>query len=539
MNIIQALNDPKVFGRYFKADSWNVWRVFLAALFGLPLGHDQLQLFQQFTGRSVAPASPLREAWLVVGRRGGKSFVLATIAVFLACFKDWRPFLGPGEVGTIMIIAKDRAQARSIKRFISGMLRETPMLSRVLEEETAESIRLRNRIVIEIHTASYRSTRGYTIVAALLDEIAIWETDETSAEPDVEVINAIKPGMLTVPGSMLLCASSPHARRGALWEAYRKHFGQDNDPVLVWQAATRAMHPTVPQSDIDAHMAEDPARAQAEYYAQFRTDVETFVSREVVDAAVAVGRHELSRVEGVRYTGFTDPSGGSSDSMSLAICHVEGDAAGNRRMPLDLVREVKPPFSPDAVVAEFAALLKAYGIHTVCGDRYGGMWPRERFAVHGVAYQPATKSASELYLELLPILNSGRVELLDHPRLIAQLCQLERSPARSGRDNISHPPGGHDDIVNAVAGAVVMAQAAAIQEPTSFPIPIFSGTPRGIPGQNYGVGASERAVPAPAPAAPAAAYDYNKNQDWKNYVLPDGNISTTPFGGGRKWWGPV
>ena len=102
------------------------------------------------------------------------------------------------------------------------------------------SIRLRNRINIEIHTASYRSTRGYTIVAALLDEIAIWETDETSAEPDVEVINAIKPVMLTVPGSMLLCASSPHARRGALWEAYRKHFGQDGDPRtrtagLLWK----------------------------------------------------------------------------------------------------------------------------------------------------------------------------------------------------------------------------------------------------------------------------------------------------------------
>jgi hypothetical protein len=83
-----------------------------------------------------------------------------------------------------MIIAKDRAQARSIKNFISGLLHEVPMLARMIKEETAESIRLRNRIVVEIHTASYRSTRGYTIVAALLDEVAIWETDEHSAEPD-------------------------------------------------------------------------------------------------------------------------------------------------------------------------------------------------------------------------------------------------------------------------------------------------------------------------------------------------------------------
>ena len=323
MNIIRALDDPKVFGRYFGGESWIAWRVFLAALFGLPLTLEQLALYRQFTGRSTAPKSPLQEAWLVVGRRGGKSFVLATIATFLACFKDWRPYLGPGEVGTIMIIAKDRAQARSIKRFISGMLREVPMLSRVLEEETAESIRLRNRVVIEIHTASYRSTRGYTIVAALLDEVAIWETDETSAEPDVEVINAIKPGMATIPGAMLLAASSPHSRRGALWESYRKHYGQDGDPVLVWQAPTRAMNATVPQSYIDAHVAEDPARAQAEYFAAFRTDVETYVAKEVVDAAVVPGRFELPRVPGVSYVAAVDPSGGSADAMTLSICHYD------------------------------------------------------------------------------------------------------------------------------------------------------------------------------------------------------------------------
>src|SRR5215472_19007090 len=123
MNIVQALNDPKVFGRFFKAEGWNAWRVFLAALFGLPLGYDQMQLYKQCTGRTVAPSEPLQEAWLVVGRRAGKSFALAVIAVFLACFRDWRPYLGPGEVGTVMILAKDRAQARSIKRYASGLLR--------------------------------------------------------------------------------------------------------------------------------------------------------------------------------------------------------------------------------------------------------------------------------------------------------------------------------------------------------------------------------------------------------------------------------
>jgi phage terminase large subunit-like protein len=216
MNIIQALNDPKVFGAFFRAGTWDVWRVFLAALFGLPMTDDQLATYRRFTGRSTPPTAALHEAWLVIGRRGGKSFVLAVIAVFLACFRDWRPFLGPGEVGTVMIIAADRRQARVIMRYCLGLLQAVPMLAKLIEAQSRETIELRNRIVIEIHTASFRTTRGYTIVTALCDELAYWQSDETSAEPDVEVINALRPGMSTIPDAVLLCASSPYARRGAL-----------------------------------------------------------------------------------------------------------------------------------------------------------------------------------------------------------------------------------------------------------------------------------------------------------------------------------
>jgi hypothetical protein len=90
------------------------------------------------------------------------------------------------------------------------------MLKRQVESATREAVVLKNRIVIEVHSASFRSTRGYSIVAALLDEVAYWPTDEASAEPDVEIVNAIRPAMATIPSSMLLAASSPHARRGCL-----------------------------------------------------------------------------------------------------------------------------------------------------------------------------------------------------------------------------------------------------------------------------------------------------------------------------------
>jgi hypothetical protein len=306
-------------------------------------------------------------------------------------------------------------------------------------------------VSIEIGTASFRSTRGYTIVAALLDEIAFWRTDHDSANPDTEVHAAIRPGMATIPNAMLLCASSPYARRGALWDAHRKHFGK-NSPVLVWQADTRTMNPTVSQAIIDEAYERDPTSAAAEYGAQFRADIETLLTREVVEAAIVPGRHELEPVSSIHYVAFVDPSGGSSDSMTLAIAHLD---RSTKHVVLDAVRERRLPFSPDGVTRDFAELLRTYRVHKVTGDRYGGEWPRERFRRHGIAYELSEKPKSDIYGALLPLLNSDRTELIDLPRLSAQLIGLERRTARSGRDSIDHAPGGHDDVANAVAGAIV------------------------------------------------------------------------------------
>jgi hypothetical protein len=449
MNILRALGDEKVFAPFFKGDSWSAWRSFLAALFALPMTPEQAEVYRKHTGRSVLPGVRPSEGWLICGRRSGKSFVLATVAVFLAAFRDWKPFLGPGERGTIMIIAADRRQARVCMRYVTGLLRSVRMLSALIESEARESINLRNRVTIEVHTASFRSTRGYSIIAALLDELAFWPTDEGSSEPDVEVINAIRPGMATIPGATLLCASSPYARRGVLFDAYRKHFGKDGSPVLVWHAPTRVMNPTLPQHVIDAATEADPVSAAAEYGAEFRSDIESFVSRDAVEACVAFGVRERAPVPDITYTAFVDPSGGSADSFTLAIGHQQDATA-----VVDAVREVRPPFSPEAVVAEFAALLKGYGISAVTGDRYAGEWPREAFRKLGISYAPAARPKSALYADMLALINSRQVELLDHPRSIAQLCALERRTARGGRDSIDHGPGAHDDVANAIAGLV-------------------------------------------------------------------------------------
>jgi hypothetical protein len=451
MNIIEALDDNNLFGGAIRSpETWRSWRTLLKALFGLGLSPDDATLYRECTGRAGVPTTAFNEAWLICGRRAGKSFVMALIAVFVACFRNYREHLGPGERGTVMVIAADRKQARVVMRYVRGLL-AVPILAKLVVAERAESFDLDNGVTIEVATASFRSTRGYTIVAALCDEIAFWPSED-SANPDYEVLDALRPGMATIPGAMLICASSPYARRGALHDAHKRFYGKDGARVLVWRAATRVMNPLVSQEIIDAAMERDPASASAEYLAEFRSDIENFVSREAVEACVTVGVRERAPVPGIIYSAFVDPSGGSADAMTLAIGHRDGDDV----VVLDAVRERKPPFSPRDVVDEFATLLKSYGVSTITGDRYAGEWPRERFSEFGVTYEPAAKPKSDLYRDLLPAINSRRVDLLDDARLVAQLVNLERRTARGGRDSIDHAPGAHDDLANATAGVVAL-----------------------------------------------------------------------------------
>ena len=257
----------------------------------------------------------VREAWLVCGRRAGKNFFVALVAVYLSCFRTYH--LARGERGVFMVMAADRRQARVVMRYVKGFPNGSPMLASLAARETQTEIELTNGVMIEIHTASFKSVRGYTLVGAVCDEIAYWPTDE-SVSPDTEVLHALRPAMATVPGVLLLCISSPYARRGELWRAYRDHFGEDSEHVLVWHAATRTMNATVAQAVVDHAYADDPAVASAEYGAEFRRDLETFVSREAIDAVTVTGRQELPPLRGVSYDAFVDPSGGLAGRIGTA-----------------------------------------------------------------------------------------------------------------------------------------------------------------------------------------------------------------------------
>jgi hypothetical protein len=454
LSLAAALADPDLFAPLFDGGSWNRWRVFLRALFGEPLTGDELAIFRHHTERATPPTRPFREAAIICGRRSGKSRVLALLAVYLGAFGDYRDFLAPGEQPVIAIIAANRRQAAVLLRYVAGLLRAVPLLAPLVVDELAESVRLANGVVVEVHTGSIASPRGRTFIAVLADEIAFWPATEDAANPDAEVIAAVRPGLASIPSSLLLMASSPYWQKGVLFSTFRRHWGNDGGRVLVWRGTTAEMNETIDPAIIAEAYEEDPIAAAAEFGAQWRTDVDSYISHDVVAAAVAPDRRELPPVAGVDYAAFVDAASGSgADRMVLAIAHA---TAAEGIAVLDCLRSFAPPFSPDATVQEMAAVARAYRVTTVTGDHWALGWVGERFEAAGLRYEASDRTKSDIYRELLGPLNSGRVELLDHPQMIAELLNLERRVARGGRDSIDHPAGLHDDLINAAGGAIVL-----------------------------------------------------------------------------------
>jgi hypothetical protein len=448
----EALESPAYFGTLLAGNSWAAWRVLLIAIVGEALTDEEFIVFNDLTGRESEPLEPVEEFWAVIGRRGGKTRAMAVLAAYLAACVDHRGSLAPGERGVTPLLAASVQQAASAFAFVEGIFAVAPNLQGLVDGATSDTLRLVTGIDIQVRPASFRTIRGISAVAAICDEIAFWRSDD-SANPDREILKALRPSLATT-GGPLIAISSPHAKRGELYGTFKRHYGPNGDPlILVAKAPSRSMNPTLPQRVIDRAVEADPEAASAEYGAEFRGGLEVFVSREIIEACVSTGVTVRSPIDSVTYRAFVDPSGGSNDAMTLAISHNE-----RNRAILDCVLERKAPFNPDAVTWEFAQTLKSYRVSTVTGDRYAGEWPRERFQAHGITYQPAEMNRSELYLAFLPLLNSGRVDLLDNPRMVAQFVGLERRTSRAGRDTVDHAPGAHDDVSNAVAGTLVTKQ---------------------------------------------------------------------------------
>jgi hypothetical protein len=239
MTLAEALERDDVLGSFFQGESWAAWKAFSRALMGLPVDDQQRGLYTACTGRSDVAAEPYREAYVVTGRRSGKSRTAAAVATYAAALAP-TDALAPGEIGHVIVVAVDRAQAGVVFGYIRAMF-QAPALAPLVIRETTDTLELRHGIRVQVMTSSFRSIRGRTVLAAIVDELAFLRSDE-SAVPDVELLRALRSATATTRG-LILGISSPWGRRGSLWSAYERHFGKPGTSVLIWQSDSRTMNP--------------------------------------------------------------------------------------------------------------------------------------------------------------------------------------------------------------------------------------------------------------------------------------------------------
>jgi hypothetical protein len=116
----------------------------------------------------------------------------------------------------------------------------------MIEVERADEIELNNGVIIMVKTSDFRAIRGLTVAAAILDEVAFWDSEGIS--PDHEVLTALRPATSTIPGAKIIAISTPYSQSGSLYEAYKEHYGKDDEHTLVWVAESRSMNPTLDQA---------------------------------------------------------------------------------------------------------------------------------------------------------------------------------------------------------------------------------------------------------------------------------------------------
>jgi hypothetical protein len=333
-------------------------------------------------------------------------------------------------------------------------MRASEVLAKEIESTTRSEIRLKNGVVIAVHPNSFRSVRGRTLCACIFDELAYWRDDST-ATPDAAVYTAILPSLLTTNG-MLVAISSPYRRTGLLHAKHKRYFGAvDADAdTLVVQGSSKQFNATLDDAAIVAQQEADPAAARAEWHGQFRDDIAGFLDDRLIEQAIDRDRPlELPPRPDFFYKAYVDASGGAvgGDAYCIAIAHRREDGCH----VLDLVRGRQGPFDPEALTQEYAALCKEYRIASgVTGDKYGREWVSSAWRKCEIPYTAATLTASETYLEALPLWTRGTVRIPDHPVLVRELRLLERMPTRMGKDQVVHPRGVHDDYANVCFGAL-------------------------------------------------------------------------------------
>lgn len=434
--------------------AWPAWEAYADALLGLPLSAEAARLFELCAGRAYAQGTPANESTAIVGRRGGKTWHLVALILFLCLIHP--PRRKRSETVWALAIAQDLRVARDvILGYARQSLKDSAILNAEVEEYRADEIRFRSGLRFTARPCTVGAPRGWSVWLALLDELAYWALE--GSEPDYEIERGVRHGMLMFPDRLLLKASTPRLRAGVLWRDYQKRAEKDSR-IVVWQGSTMTMNPVVDAEEIERMRREDPEGARREIDAEFTDAIAGYFSGDAVQQTMRHGYERLPAVDGRSYVVAIDAAF-SRDQFALAVAHREPDG----QVIVDLLRVWPPPVAVQATLREVSEIAKQYHTRTVWCDQFSYAALRTLAEQVGMELrqEPITaESKQNQFGTLRGLATAGKLALPKHEILRREMSMLESRQLPSGGARIAAPSGFTDDAVCAVAMAVSKAERA-------------------------------------------------------------------------------
>jgi hypothetical protein len=495
-----AISDPKLLGKHWQTLS-TPQQVVLKAFYGLKLTDEELMHWSVLQGSCTIDELGYTTSWepvpykpkeydtlvLNVGRRSGKTDrIMSTAFAYEVTLGGHAQYVRPGQEFKALFVAQTIDDAVRNMQFPRLNLEESPLLKEAFDGAPLDRIiRLRNGIEIVAEPPTIKSSRGHAIPVVLLDEFAFWYTNEGAANPDYEVLAAVRYSMAQFPHAKKLLGTTPWVEEGLAFK-YSKAGTEGRllkceecanadvkicphnvkartqyEGILVIRATTAQMqNPLIPKPRLQKIFNDDPDVFPRESLAQFIKSKSGFLNPDKVDKATwkgklahtALPRRNRPEDPVPTYIATLDPAF-RKDSFTFSIMHHDPRLG----IVQDRLMEWKPlkgiPLNPKVVLDDIRPVLKEFRINGVYSDQYqleslqqlalDATDGRYTFSITGVDFTGTSKA--KICGSFRMLLNQERIKLIDNDELADQLKKLERRVLQSGHIQIAAPPGKHDD----------------------------------------------------------------------------------------------
>jgi len=440
------------------------WRATLAAFYGLALTADDVEALVASTKRTEAGAQalggtarPLLELWCRVGRRGLKSTTAALIALHEAAFGGHGAFLLDGERGIIAVISKDSAGSEVVARFVELHAQALGLRTSWTSLGSIRALEIEGlRFLIACFPCNATAPRGFPIPVVIADEIALWSSDKLGANPDVEVLAAVKPAMAQFETPKLVAISSPFGVTGEHYSNVEENLGDDaRADVLAVQGATWLWNPAITEEK--THSLERDAIRHAREYGATPSETEQSAF-DLADVEGAFALVPSSRERAGKAFVLTDASSLRGDAFAYAVGVELADGSIQLKHVDAFAGAALRDLDMGDVVEHIAATARRNGARRVFGDQREAAALTSLFRKQGVRFTDFAWSASskDRAVQLLRrLLREKKLILPAHVELRSEMVELQARLQPSGL--IQYATNGRDFV------ALLLTLAHAIE----------------------------------------------------------------------------